>query len=129
MSRSARSIGRIAGLILATLLFVALPASSVEKTALPKLKVVSTVVAENDRVKVLENRFRPGAVNENPPSSSMRVVRALKGGALLRTYADGKTETVQWKTGETKIQMPSAQAYTTKNVGKSDVVLYIVILK
>ena len=46
----------------------------------------------------------------------------------MRTYADGKTEKVEWKTGEVRIQGPTGQ-YTTKNVGKSDIALYVVVLK
>lgn len=54
-----------------------------------------------------------------------RVVRALKGGTVLRTYADGKTEKSEWKTGEVQIQEPGPQ-YTARNVGKTEVVLYVV---
>lgn len=105
-------------------------AAAVEKSAKEATaKVVSTVVAENDRFKVIENRFAPGAVNEAPPTASPRVVRALKGGTLMRTFADGKTEKVEWKTGETRILDPSTQPYTNQNVGKSELVLFVVALK
>ena len=57
-----------------------------------------------------------------------RVVRVLKGGTVLRTYADGKTEKSEWKTGEVQIQEPGPQ-YTARNVGKTEVVLYVVRLK
>ena len=46
----------------------------------------------------------------------------------MRTYADGKTEKVEYKTGEVRINAPSGQ-FTTKNVGKSEVELYVVVLK
>lgn len=52
----------------------------------------------------------------------------LKGGTVLRTYADGKTEKSEWKTGEVQIQEPGPQ-YTARNVGKTEVVLYVVRLK
>jgi hypothetical protein len=55
-------------------------------------------------------------------------VRALKGGTLMRTYADGKTEKVQWKTGEVKWLGPDP-VFATKNVGKTEIVLYVVELK
>ena len=93
------------------------------------LKAVSKVVAENEKVRVLENRFKPGAVNEAPPAPYMRVVRVLKGGTLQRTYADGKIEKVEYKTGQTVINMPSPQPYTGKNIGKGELVLYVVVLK
>ena len=47
----------------------------------------------------------------------------------MRTYADGKTQNVEWKTGEARIAEPDKTAYTVKNTGKSDVHLYIVVLK
>jgi len=52
----------------------------------------------------------------------------LKGGTLQRSYADGKKETVVWKTGEVRWTAPSP-AYTVKNIGKTDILLYIVQLK
>jgi hypothetical protein len=55
-------------------------------------------------------------------------VRALKGGTLQRTYADGKKEQVVYKTGDVRINEPGP-AYTTKNIGKSEVKLYVVRLK
>jgi len=88
-----------------------------------------TVRADNDKVRVFEAEFKPGDENKAVPSSSSRVVRALKGGTLMRTYADGKTQNVEWKTGEVRFIAPDKTAYTAKNVGKSDVHLYVVVLK
>ena len=87
-----------------------------------------TVLAENDKVRVFEVLFKPGDENTRIQSSSHRVVRPLKGGTIMRTYADGKTEKVEWKTGEVGIIGPTGP-YTAKNVGKTDVHLYIVQLK
>jgi hypothetical protein len=109
-----------------------MPAIGQEKAKAAKAekgKATTTLVVENEKVRVQETRFKPGDVNEAVPSSSMRVVLALKGGTLLRTYADGKTEKVEWKTGQTRINLPSAQAYTAKSIGKRELVLYIVVLK
>src|SRR5215831_4890531 len=86
-----------------------------------KGKYISKVLAENDRVRVLENRFRPGDVSQTPSAPFMRVVRVLQGVTLLRTYPDGKTEKLEFKTGETMILMPSEQSVTTKNIGKTNV--------
>lgn len=85
------------------------------------------VLAESDRLQVLEIRQKPGEVT-TPATSAIRVVRALQGGTLLRTYADGKTEKTEWKAGDVQIQEPGPQ-YTVKNVGKTEVVLYVVRLK
>ena len=72
--------------------------------------------------------FAPGAENKSIPASSVRVVRALVGGTLQRTYADGKKEDVVYKTGEVRVNEVSP-AFTTKNVGKSEVKLYVVQIK
>ena len=48
---------------------------------------------DNDRVKVVENRYKPGEERDGPPAL-YRVGRALKGGTLQRTYPDGKQETI-----------------------------------
>jgi hypothetical protein len=58
----------------------------------------------------------------------MRIVRGLKGGMLERTYADGTKELMAWKSGEVK-QVNPGPAYTTKNIGKSELQLYVVELK
>lgn len=58
-----------------------------------------------------------------------RVVRALKGGAMERAWADGKKEKVEWKTRQVRAQGPDTQAFQNKNVGKTEIVLYVVNLK
>lgn len=85
-------------------------------------------ISENDKVKVYEVTFKAGAENKSVASSSMRVVRAIRGGQLERTYTDGKTEILTWKPGQTRIVQPGP-AYSTKNVGKSVIVLYVVQVK
>ena len=91
-------------------------------------KATIKVIAENDKVRVLDTTYAPGAENTAVPRSSVRVVRALKGGTLQRIYADGKKENVVYKTGEVRINEPGP-AYTTKNVGKTEIRLYVVQLK
>jgi negative regulator of sigma E activity len=86
------------------------------------------VIAENAKARAYEITFAPGAENTAVPSSSVRVVRALKGGTLQRTYLDGKKENVVYKTGEVKLNEPGP-GFTTKNVGKSAIKLYIVQVK
>jgi hypothetical protein len=88
-----------------------------------------TVLLENDKVKVSLVEFKPGDQNNAVPSSTSRVVRALKGGTLTRTYADGKTENSVFKDGEVRFNEPSKVSYTAKNTGKTDIQLYIVQLK
>jgi hypothetical protein len=108
------------------------PAAAQDKAKAAKAekeKVTVTVLAESDKVRVQEIRQKPGEENTGIETSSYRVVRALKGGTLSRTYADGRMTKKVWKTGEVEIQGPDNGKYTTKNVGKSEVVLYVVVLK
>jgi len=50
-------------------------------------------------------------------------------GSRQRIYADGKTEKIEWKTGEVRLNEPSKVAYNTRNIGKSALALYVVVLK
>lgn len=112
---------------------LALPASitlAQDKKAADKgaPKATMKVIAENPKVRAYEVTFAPGAENTSVPASSIRVVRALAGGTLERTYADGKKEKVTYKTGEVRINEVSP-AFTTKNIGKSAIKLYVVQVK
>ena len=91
-------------------------------------KATMKVVSENAKVRAYEVTFAPGAENTSVPASSTRVVRALAGGTLERTYSDGKKEKVTYKTDEVRINEVSP-AFTTKNIGKSEVKLYVVQVK
>jgi hypothetical protein len=112
----------------AVLVLVATAALAQDKAEKKAPQVSIHQITENDKVKVYEATYKPGAENKSIASSTMRVVRAIRGGQLQRTYADGKTEAVQYKPGQVRIQQPGP-AYTTKNVGKSTMVLYVVQLK
>lgn len=85
------------------------------------------VLLENEKVRVYETRLKPGA--ESPSvERPFRVIRALTDGTVQRIYSDGKKETVKWKTGEVSARGPD-KAYAVKNIGKSELVLYVVQLK
>ncbi len=92
-----------------------------------KGKATVKVLFENDKVQAVEVTFKPGDEGANV-ARPFHVVRALKGGTIQRTYADGKTAKSEWKTGEVRGVGPDP-VYTPKNVGNSDVVLYAVFLK
>jgi len=92
-------------------------------------KAVVKVLKETPKVRVFEVTYAPGAENSAVPTQAHRVVRALKGGSLMRTYKDGKKEDVSYKTGEVRINEPSQATFTTKNVGKGEIKLYVVQLK
>ena len=97
-------------------------------TALAQDKVAIKVLSEDAKVRVFEATYAPGAENPSPPSSTTRVVRALTAGTLERRYADGKKDTVNWKPGMVQVLPPSG-AYTTKNVGNTELKLYVVAVK
>lgn len=108
-----------------------IPAMGQEKAKAAKAekgKPVLTVLAENDKVRVWELLYKPGDENTAPPASSTRVIRVLKGGTQTWTYADGKTEKNVYKTGEVRVLGPGPQ-FTSKNVGKSEILLYVVMVK
>ncbi len=106
------------------------PAWAQEKKSVQKAKageVTEKEVAQNDKFRVYERTYQPGDVSPSANRSN-RVVHALQGGTLERTYADGKKETVVWKTGETRINAED-RPFAVKNIGKSVVRLLIVELK
>ena len=105
----------------------AAPAAKAEKG-----KSTMKVLLDNDKVRVFERTYKPGDVNEEVPSSTFRVIRTLKGGTIERTYADGKKEKMEFKTGTVRFLEPAKGAggkYTVKNVGNTEVVNYVVLLK
>ena len=103
------------------------PAPAQKKAAAPK-EVSIRVIAENAKVRVTEVTYAPGAENKSTSRATMRIVRALKGGTLERTYADGRKENVTYKNNEVHINEPGPQ-YDTRNVSTGAVVLYVVTIK
>jgi hypothetical protein len=84
------------------------------------------VHVENEKVRVTDTTYKPGA-SSGMQERGPRVVRALSDGTLEKTFPDGKKETIEWKTGQVKY-LPK-ETYSQKNVGKTDVVLYVINLK
>ncbi len=84
-------------------------------------------IFENDKVRVVEATWKPGAESTGMELPA-RVTRGLKGGILTRIYADGKKEKVKFKSGEVRYGDPAPKAII-KNMGKNAVVLYSVFLK
>lgn len=85
------------------------------------------ILFDDDRIRVQEITFRPGAQGAST-TRPFRVMRVLKGGTMQRTYPDGRVETVEYKTGEVRVVGPD-RPFVPKNVGKSDIVFYVVALK
>src|SRR5207249_2164534 len=105
---------------------IAQPAVAQEKKAEAPVRA-QKVLIDNDRVRVTESVFKQGEANPLDKRSA-RVTRILKGSTtILRTHADGKTETVEWKEGST-LWNPGDNA-SSKNVGTSEVTIMTVTLK
>jgi hypothetical protein len=90
-------------------------------------KATQRILLDNDKVQAYELTFKPGEQGANI-ARPYRVIRALRGGTLLRTYADGKTEKLEWKTGEVRA-LEASPAYTPTNIGKTTLILYVVAFK
>lgn len=86
----------------------------------------SKTLVDNDRVTVIEVHYKPGQGSEMRERGP-RVTRALTDGTMERTYKDGKKEMNHWKAGEVKY-FPK-ETFANKNVGKTDVTLFVTTLK
>src|SRR5438034_4724026 len=75
------------------------------------------VLLENDQVRVLEYRLKPGE-KEPMHSHPAGVVYVLSGGTLKFSYSDGRTEEKAATTGETIWRDPVAHA--VENIGKTE---------
>jgi hypothetical protein len=109
----------LAGLLVpAFLLAGAVANSAMAQQKAAKAAATQKVLVENDKMRVYEVTYKPGAENTSVPSSSSRVVRALKGGTIQRIY----------KAGQVRLNEPGP-GYTAKNIGKTAIVLYVVQVK
>ena len=133
MSNSARIF---VGLLTAAFMLAgatASPAVAQEKAADRKAakakqeSVPTKLLFENGKVRVQEVTFRPGDQGPNIPRP-FRIIRVLKGGTIQRTHPDGKIDKIVYKTGEVKVYEPD-ERFVPKNIGKSDIVLFVVALK
>jgi len=104
------------------------PAAEKPKAAAEKAtgKGTTKTLIDNDKVLVNETRYKPGEMSDMRERGA-RVTRALSDGTMERAYPDGKKETVHWKTGDVKY-FPK-ETFTNKNVGKTEVVLFVTTLK
>ncbi len=118
MKRSTRSCIGLAAFMLACVLVNSAVAQDKAKIRL-----------DNDKVRVYENRQKPGQVNKPESTTNPRVIIVLKGSTIQRTYPDGKKESVIRKTGDVMFNQPGPGGYTNTNIGKNDYETYIVELK
>ena len=125
-----KSRGVLARLLVPALLLagaIAQPAVAQEKKADKAPVRAQKILVDNDRVRVSESVFKAGEANPMV-QRGYRVTRVLKGNTtVVRTHADGKTEKIEWKQGG--VYVSPADNASSKNVGKSEVVIYTVTLK
>ena len=84
------------------------------------------ILVDNDRVRVTESVFKPGEVNPLQ-KRGYRVTRVLKGSTSVERTIEGKTERMEYKEGN--VYVSPAGMSTIKNVGKSEITIYTVVLK
>jgi hypothetical protein len=99
------------------------PAPAQEKA---KLAPVVKVLLENERVKVQEVVFKPGAKSEMKERPDT-VLYILKGAKLKRYYPDGKTEDIERKTGNAYYNKRDTKS--AENMSKTDYRQISIILK
>jgi len=117
----------LAALVGASLLFGGYAHAQDKKGKIPER--TQKVLHESDTFRVTETTYPPGGGTNSPTQPGHRVTRALKGGTLERSYADGKKELVTFKTGEVRETQAAKAPYNLRNTGKSEVVLYTVTVK
>jgi hypothetical protein len=128
MTKSARILAALVVPAFAIAMLSAFPAFAQDKKAGAAAATgVIKEIDQNDKYHVYEVTYKPGAGSPSAVRSG-RVVHAIKGGKLERTYEDGTKTAVVWKDGDTKI-ISETKAYAVKNVGKTTARLLVVEAK
>ena len=97
--------------------------TSAAKPGAPVIKVI----AENDKLQVVDVTVKPGDVSP-PAVRAGRVTHWVTASKMERTYADGTKEVIVHKAGETTLNTEK-RAYSSKNIGTASVHLIQVVLK
>ena len=116
------------GLFLSVVMFALVIAGPTQAAESATGKPTIKTLLDNEKVRVQEVRYKPGDVNKSLPGRE-RVVRYLTDGTFQRTNADGKTEKNEVKAGQVVFRSASEPGQTNKNIGKTDILLYVVMLK
>ena len=85
--------------------------------------IAPKVLLDNPKVRATEVRYKPGE-GGGMRERQARLTRAVTDGTMERTYPDGKKETVNWKAGE--VRWFPKETFSNRNVGKKEIVLFIV---
>jgi beta-alanine degradation protein BauB len=94
--------------------------------ALKAASNVSKLIMENDRVRVIDARFKPGikaAMHSHPD----HVLYIFNDGKMKITPSNGKPQIMDLKTGQ--VIWMDATSHEAENLGKTDVHMLVVELK
>ena len=80
----------------------------------------------NDKVRVLEYRSKPGD-KEAMHSHAGAVLIVVKGGKLRSTTPDGKSKDIEYKAGD--VMWRDAITHTGENIGTTEMVGYLIEVK
>ena len=86
----------------------------------------ANVLLENEKVRVVESRIKPGEKNEMKMRSD-RINVSIKAGKVRVHYADGKKEDFELKAGS--VRFNKAGTSSTENLGKTETHTVIVTPK
>jgi quercetin dioxygenase-like cupin family protein len=111
-------------LLFVALAFVALPAAAQDPVkAAPQ---AFTQKLDNDHVRVLEYRTKPG-VKEAMHSHGPSVIYVVVGGKFRSTTADGKSQEIEYKTGD--VVWREALTHSGENIGTTELRAILVEMK
>ena len=99
---------------------------SMTSAAIPGTATIK-VIAENDKLQVLDIMVKPGDVSA-PGVRTGRVSHWLTAAKLERTFADGSKDVVVHKAGETTLNTEK-RSYSSKNIGTTIIHIRQVVLK
>jgi len=114
----------VASLLFVSFVFVTLPA-----TAQDPVKVAPHAFTEkinNDHVRVLEYRTKPGA-KEAMHSHAAAVIYIIRGGKFKSTTPDGKSQEVEYKTGD--VVWRETLTHSGENIGTTELHAILVEMK
>ncbi len=114
------------GVLLATLALVFVTKAAVAQDPVKVSPEIYKVLLENDRVRVLEYRSKPGG-KEAMHSHSASIIYVLSDAKVKFTLPDGKTTESELKAGE--VIWREAETHAVENVGTTEAHVLIIELK
>lgn len=114
----------VVGLLFVTCVFAA-PAAQAQDPVQAAPQAFTEKI-DNDHVRVLEYRSKPGT-KEAMHSHAAAVIYVISGGKFRSTTADGKTQEIEYKTGD--VAWREALTHSGENIGTTEMRALIVEIK